>query len=135
VYNGSTASGLATGVSQALVAKGYKAGAVTNATAQSQTTASGTQVFYGSGASGNATKIADYFGASAKALTSLPAGHVEVLIGAGATVVPSSLTPAATSPQNAPATSSSPSSAGDNGASGGAVTVGAQAKFGVPCVY
>lgn len=135
VYNGGTAPGLATGVSQALVAKGYKAGAVTNATAQSQTTASGTQVFYGSGASGNATKIANYFGASAKAPTSLPAGHVEVLIGSGATVVPSSLTPAATSPQNAPATSPSPSSAGDNGASGGAVTVGAQAKFGVPCVY
>ena len=133
VYNGGTAPGLATGVSQALVAKGYKAGAVTNATAQSQTIASGTQVFYGSGASGNATKIADYFGASAKSLTSLPAGHVEVLLGTGATVVPSALTPAPTSPQTAAPTTSS--SAGDNGASGGAVTVGAQAKFGVPCVY
>jgi hypothetical protein len=132
VYNGGTAPGLATGVSQALVAKGYKAGAVTNATAQTRTATSGTQVFYGSGASGNATKIADYFGATAKSLTSLPSGHVEVLLGTGATVVPSSLTPAAPStPQNAPATSS----AGDNGATGGAVTVGAQAKFGVPCVY
>ena len=36
VYNGGTQPGLATGVSQALVAKGYKGGAVTNASAQSQ---------------------------------------------------------------------------------------------------
>ena len=36
VYNGGTTAGLATGVSQALVAKGYKAGAVTDASAQSQ---------------------------------------------------------------------------------------------------
>ena len=87
VYNGGTKPGLATGVSQALVAKGYKAGAVTNASAQSQAAAAGTQVFYGSGASANAAKIADYFGATAKSLTSLPAGHVEVLLGTGATVV------------------------------------------------
>ena len=131
VYNGGNAPGLATGVSQALVAKGYKAGAVTNATAQSQTATSGTQVFYGSGASANATKIADYFSATAKSLTTLPAGHVEVLLGTGATVVPSGLTPASPSGQSAtPSTS-----AGDNGAVGGAVTVGAQAKFGIPCVY
>ena len=48
---------------------------------ESQATAAGTQVFYGTGASANATKIADYFGATAAALTSLPAGHVEVLLG------------------------------------------------------
>jgi LCP family protein required for cell wall assembly len=131
VYNGGNAPGLATGVSQALVAKGYKAGAVTNATAQSQTATSGTQVFYGSGASANATKIADYFGATAKSLTTLPAGHVEVLLGTGATVVPSSLAPASPTAQSATASTS----AGDNGAVGGAVTVGAQAKFGIPCVY
>jgi LCP family protein required for cell wall assembly len=131
VYNGGNAPGLATGVSQALVAKGYKAGAVTNATAQSQTATSGTQVFYGSGASANATKIADYFGATAKSLTTLPAGHVEVLLGTGATVVPSGLAPASPTRQSATASTS----AGDNGAVGGAVTVGAQAKFGIPCVY
>jgi LCP family protein required for cell wall assembly len=137
VYNGGTAPGLATGISQALVGKGYKAGAVTNASAQSQAAAAGTQVFYGSGASANAAKIAGYFGATAKSLKSLPAGHVEVLLGTGATVVPSSLAPASASPQNTPATSSagSTSSAGNNGAVGGAVTVGAQAKYGVPCVY
>jgi LCP family protein required for cell wall assembly len=133
VYNGGTAPGLATGVSQALIAKGYKGGAVTNASAQSQTAAAGTQVFYGSGASANAAKVADYFGATAKSLTTLPAGHVEVLLGTGATVVPSSLTPAPATPQNAPATS--PASAGNNGAAGGAVTVAAKAKYGIPCVY
>ena len=131
VYNGGSTGGLGAGVAQALVAKGYKEGAVTNATAQLQTVTSGTQVFYGAGTSANAAKIADYFGATAKSLTSLPAGHVEVLLGTGATVVPSGLVPAAATPQNAPATSS----AGNNGAAGGAVTVAAQAKYGVPCVY
>jgi LCP family protein required for cell wall assembly len=131
VYNGGTAPGLATDVSQALVAKGYEAGAVTNASAQSQAAAAATQVFYGSGASANASKIAGYFGGTAQSLTSLPAGHVEVLIGTGATALPSGLAPASPTPQNAPA---SPS-AGNNGAAGGAITVGAQAKYGVPCVY
>src|ERR1700727_2040459 len=76
VYNGGTAPGLATGVSQALIAKGYKGGAVTNASAQTQKVQPGTQVFYGPGTSANAAKIADYFGATAKSLTSLAAGHV-----------------------------------------------------------
>jgi LCP family protein required for cell wall assembly len=132
VYNGGSAPGLATGVSRALVAKGYKAGAVTNASAQLQPTAAGTQVFYGSGASANAAKIAGYFGATAKSLTTLPAGHVEVLLGTGATVVPSGLTPAPAT-QSAPAPTST--SAGNNGAAGGAVTVAAKAKYGIPCVY
>jgi LCP family protein required for cell wall assembly len=133
VYNGGTAPGLATGVSQALVAKGYKAGLVTNASAQSQAAAAGTQVFYGSGASANAGKIAGYFGSTAKPLTSLTAGHVEVLLGTGATVVPATLAPASTTAAapSAPAATA----AGNNGAAGGAVTVAAQAKYGVPCVY
>jgi LCP family protein required for cell wall assembly len=132
VYNGGSAPGLATGVSQALVAKGYKAGATGNASVQAQAATAGTQVFYGSGASANAAKIADDFGATAKSLTSLAVGHVEVLLGTGATVVPSGLTPATASatPQNAPT-----ASAGNNGAVGGAVTVTAQAKYGIPCVY
>ena len=91
-------------------------------------------MFYGSGASANAAKIADYFGATAKALTSLAAGHVEVLLGTGATVVPASLAPASAT-ASAPSASSATTSAGNNGAAGGAVTVGAQAKYGVPCVY
>jgi hypothetical protein len=92
-------------------------------------------VFFGSGASANAAKIGDYFGATAKALTSLPVGHVEVLLGTGATVVPSGLAPAAATPQNAPTSSSTSTSAGNNGAAGGAVTVAAKAKYGIPCVY
>jgi LCP family protein required for cell wall assembly len=130
VYNGGATAGLATDVSQALVAKGYQAGAVTNATAQTQAVTSGDQVFYGSGASANAGKIAGYFGVTAEALKSLPAGHVEVLLGTGATAVPTSIAPAVTQ-QSAPASTS----AGNNGAAGGAVTVGAGAKYGIPCVY
>jgi LCP family protein required for cell wall assembly len=130
VFNGGTTGGLATGVADALVAKGYKAGQVTNATEQTQSVTAGTQVFYGAGTSANAAKIADYFGTTAKPLSSLAAGHVEVLLGTGATVVPSSLTPAVAQ-QSAPASTS----AGNNGASGGAVTVGAKAKYGIPCVY
>jgi LCP family protein required for cell wall assembly len=133
VYNGGTTAGLATGVSNALVAKGYNAGQVTNAAAQKQVVSAGTQVFYGSGTSANAAKIAGYFGTTAKSLPSLPAGHVEVLLGTGATVVPSSLAPAG--PPTTPASSSTSTSAGNNGAAGGAVTVGTKAKYGIPCVY
>jgi LCP family protein required for cell wall assembly len=132
VYNGGTTPGLGAGVSQALVAKGYKAGAVTNATAQSQTVTAGTQVFYGAGASANAAKIAGYFGATATMLTSLPAGHVEVLLGTGATVVPATMSPASAASASSSATAST---AGNNGAAGGALTVGAKAKYGIPCVY
>jgi hypothetical protein len=132
VYNGGSTAGLATSVSQALVAQGYQAGAVTNATAQTQAVTSGNRVFYGSGASANASKIAGYFGATAAALTSLPAGHVEVLLGTGTSAVPASIAPQ--SPPAAASTSTS-ASAGNNGAAGGAVTVGTGAKYGIPCVY
>ena len=131
VYNGGSTSGLAGSVSAALVAKGYKAGTVADASSQSQTVAAGTEVFYGTGASANAAKIAGYFGATATALKSLPVGHVEVLLGTGSTVVPSSLAPAS-SPSTSPA--ASPTSAGNNGAAGGAVTVTSNAKYGIPCV-
>jgi LCP family protein required for cell wall assembly len=132
VFNGGSTEGLATGISQALVDKGYKAGQVTNASAQTQVAAAGTQVFYGAGTSANAAKIADYFGATAAALTSLPAGHVEVLIGTGATVVPATLAPASTA---SPSSSAAASSAGNNGAAGGVLSVAAKAKYGIPCVY
>jgi LCP family protein required for cell wall assembly len=144
VYNGGMTSGLATGISEALVAKGYKAGAVTNASAQSQPATAGTQVFYGAGTSANAAKIADYFGATAAALTSLPAGHVEVLLGTGATVVPATLSPSTSALGSSAASgssavsassSASASTAGNNGAAGGALTVAAKAKYGIPCVY
>jgi LCP family protein required for cell wall assembly len=130
VYNGGSTEGLAGSVSQALVSLGYKAGAVADASAQSQTVATGTEVFYGAGASANAAKIATDFAATAKALASLPAGHVEVLLGTGSTVVPAALTPT-----SSPTPSPSSSSAANNGAAGGAVTVAPNAKFGIPCVY
>ena len=131
VYNGGSTAGLAGSVSQALVSLGYKAGAVADASAQSQTVETGTEVFYGAGASANAAKIATDFGGTAKAVASLPAQHVEVLLGTGSTVVPAALTPASSS---TPSPSPSSSSAADNGAAGGAVTVAANAKYGIPCV-
>jgi LCP family protein required for cell wall assembly len=136
VYNGSGVDGLAGDVSQALTALGYQAGTVANADQQSQTLQSGTQVFYGAGTSANAALIAAKFGATATALASLPAGQVEVLLGSTVMAVPSSLEAAA---QAAGAGSATPSptsaAAGNNGETGGTVTVTANAKYGIPCVY
>ena len=135
VYNGGSTPGLASLVSQALVAHGYKAGAVGNAPA-GQAVTTGTQVFYGPGASANAEKIAGDFSGTATALASQPAGYVEVLLGTGATDVPGPLAPPASSTSTAsPSASASSTSTSDNGQAGGAVTVGANAKYGIPCVY
>jgi LCP family protein required for cell wall assembly len=137
VYNGSGTSGLAGDVSQKFAALGYKAGAVENAAQQSQTLETATQVFYGTGASANAAKIATKIGTTATALTSLPAGHVEVLLGSAVTEVPAGLTSSGTTGSAAASPAPSPlSTAGaDNGTAGGALTVGSNAKFGIPCVY
>ena len=84
VYNGSGANGLAGDVSQDMTAMGYKVGAIADSSAQSQKVQSGTQVLYGSGdaAQANATEIANVMGVQAPAaLSSLPAGQVEVLLG------------------------------------------------------
>jgi len=138
VYNGDpSAGGLAGLVSQALVARGYKAGAVKNASAQSRTVDSGNQVFYGAGASANAAKIATEVGAAASPLASLPAGHVEILIGSAVTAVPADLAPAgaasaASSPSASPTASASAPAGSVDG--GGTIIVGANAKYGIPCV-
>jgi LCP family protein required for cell wall assembly len=134
VYNGGSTAGLAGSVSQALVSLGYKAGAVADASAQSQTPGTGTAVFYGAGASANAGKLATDFGGTVKALASLPAQHVEVLLGTGSTVVPAALTPTSTASPS-PSASSSSAAAANNGAAGGAVTVAPNAKYGIPCVF
>jgi LCP family protein required for cell wall assembly len=137
VYNGDpNAGGLAGLVSQALVARGYKAGAVENASAQTRTVDRGSQVFYGAGAAANAAKIAIEVGAAASPLASLPAGHVEILIGSSATAVPAGLAPAgsasaASSPSASPA-ASAPAGSVDGG---GTIVVGANAKYGIPCVF
>ncbi len=140
VYNGGSAHGLAGSVSQALVSAGYKAGAVENASAQPEPVQSATQVFYGTGTSANAAKIARYFGATATAASSVPAGHVEILLGTAATTVPqgivsSSASPGATS-TTAPSPSATPSatSTANDGQAGGAITVKANAPYGIPCV-
>jgi LCP family protein required for cell wall assembly len=137
VYNGGSTSGLAGDVSQALVSVGYKAGTVANPSAQSFTVQSATQVFYGAGTAANAAKIAGYFGAKATASTSLPAGHVEILLGTTSTAVPSGLGAShpATSGTTTPTPSAPATSAGNNGASGGSVNVGSNAPYGIPCVY
>jgi len=139
VYNGGTAPGLATGVSQALVSAGYKAGAIENGSAQPEPVQSATQVFYGAGTSANAAKIARYFGATAAAATSVPAGHVEILLGTASTVVPAGISSSATPSASAAATATAPvpapaSSAANDGQAGGTVAVKANAPYGIPCV-
>ena len=98
VYNGSGAGGLAGDASQAFVSQGYTAGKADNSSAQSQKVQDDTQVFYGAGAGADAESIADEVGAmtaggalGATALASLPAGHVEVLLGSTVTALPAGL--------------------------------------------
>jgi LCP family protein required for cell wall assembly len=122
VLNGGNTAGLAAKVSAALVKAGYRAGAVGNTSYHTTT-----EIRYGAGASGSASKIADLFGVTATPDTSVAAGHVEILLGASATVPAmssaASLQPASSSP--------SPSSViASTGPQGGAV----QAKDGIPCV-
>jgi anionic cell wall polymer biosynthesis LytR-Cps2A-Psr (LCP) family protein len=153
VFNGDPgAVGLAGQVSQALVGLGYKAGKIENASAQSQTVQPGTEIFYGAGAAGNAQQIAVQFGANATALSSLPADHVEVLIGSTVTAVPAGIAPTSTATAGTqstgaqvigsrtatdPTTTPTPTSTAGTGSSGtgGTVTVAPNAPYGVPCVY
>jgi anionic cell wall polymer biosynthesis LytR-Cps2A-Psr (LCP) family protein len=92
VYNGSGAPGLAGNVAQAFAAAGYTAGTTGNASAQSQQLQNDTQVFYGAGAENNAASIAAMVGAqAATSLSSLAAGHVEVLLGQQVIALPPGL--------------------------------------------
>jgi hypothetical protein len=139
VYNGSGAPGLAGGVSQALVSKGYKGGAVQDAAEQPHQAQPATQVFYNAATAANAAKIAGYFGAAASASTSLPAGHVEVLLGTSVTAMPAGLgssgAAGAGGAGGAGAPTATATSAGDNGAAAGTVTVNSKTPYGAPCVY
>jgi LCP family protein required for cell wall assembly len=120
VLNGSGIHLLAHRVSAALVRAGYKPGKV--ATTSYLAT---TQVRYGAGASSGARKIAALFGVTAVGSRSVAAGHIEVVLGAGATV-PVISTRTADSPKPKP----TPVTAPTTGPQGGAVT----AKNGIPCV-
>jgi LCP family protein required for cell wall assembly len=122
VLNGGQTPGLAGQVSAALTQLGYKAGQIADATATSATT-----VEYGSGAAGNAGKIASAFGVSASASSSLSAGQVEIVLGSGTTSTPDF---SASSPTPSSSSSTAPVSAPTAGAQGGAV----HAVDGVPCV-
>jgi anionic cell wall polymer biosynthesis LytR-Cps2A-Psr (LCP) family protein len=153
VYNGDPgAVGLAGQVSQALAGLGYKAGKTENASAQTQQVQPGTEIFYGAGAAGNAQQIAVQFGGDATALSSLPADHVEVLIGSTVTAVPAGIAPTSTATAGTqstgaqvigsraatgPTTTPTPTSTAGTGSSGtgGTVTVAPNAPYGVPCVY
>ncbi len=116
VYNGGSTQGLAGQVSAALVKDGYKAGQIGNTGALTTT-----EVLYGTGSAASAGKIASLFGVTATASSTVLAGHVEVMLGANATVPGSSASPSA---------SSSVVPLPTVGAQGGAVT----AKNGIPCV-
>jgi LCP family protein required for cell wall assembly len=95
VYNGGSTSGLATDVRTDLVALGYKAGQAADPASQSQTVTGTTQVFYGGGPDdqANAKTIANLVGEAAgpTSLSSLPAGHIEVLLGKNAGQTPPGL--------------------------------------------
>ncbi len=98
VYNGSGSAGLAGEARLALASRGYAAGRAANSSAQSQAVRGDTQVFYGAGAAADAAGIADETGAmtadgalGATALPSLPARHVEVLLGSAVTALPAGL--------------------------------------------
>jgi len=117
VYNGGHTAGLASQISGALVNLGYKAGQIANATSALSTT----EVMYGTGSSAAAAKIASLFGVTAAASPTVAAGHVELLLGADASLT--EVTGAATP-------SSSPVAIPTTGAQGGAVN----ASNGIPCV-
>ncbi|MDQ2815348.1 MAG: LCP family protein [Actinomycetota bacterium] len=116
VYNGGNTPGLAGQVSAALVRAGYRAGQIANTPALTTT-----KVTYGTGASASAAKIASRFHVTAAASATLAAGHVQVMLGADAT-----LTEAAGTPSPSASAVPLPTS----GAQGGAVA----ARNGIPCV-
>jgi LCP family protein required for cell wall assembly len=122
VLNGGNTPGLAGQVSAALVKDGYVAGQVANTSPLTTT-----EVLYGAGASANASQIASMFSVTASASATLAAGHVEVLLGADATL-PTTLPTTGASSSPSPSVSSAAPSSTAPGA--GTVT----AKNGIPCV-
>jgi LCP family protein required for cell wall assembly len=120
VFNGGNTAGLAGRVSAALVKAGYRAGQVSD-TAYRTSTA----VLYGPAARANAGRIAALFGVKAAPGTSVAAGHVEIMLGASATLPH-------ISPSGGGSSKPSHGSTGSNssGPQGGAVI----AKDGIPCV-
>ncbi|MDT8915031.1 LCP family protein [Amycolatopsis sp. PS_44_ISF1] len=130
VVNSTSRAGLAATVSHALAAKGYTAGTLGTETHRSAKTV----VYYGSGGSAPASAVAKLLGGvTTEHDSTVPAGHVRVVIGTAFTL-PTTLTAAGgASPGGSPAPSASGapeapgptgSSAPPSGLSGG----------GIPCV-
>jgi LCP family protein required for cell wall assembly len=118
VLNGGHTTGLAGQVQSALVKQGYQAGKLGSTAARTSTA-----VYYGAGAAANAGKIASAFGGQATRSASLPADHIQVLLGSNATTLPSSL-------DSSPTPQSSSVAIPTKGPQGGAVHAG----NGIPCV-
>jgi LCP family protein required for cell wall assembly len=118
VLNGGNTTGLAARVSAALATAGYRAGQVGNTSPRAATA-----VLYGAGAAAAGGKIGGLFGVTATASAAVTAGHVQVLLGASATVP--DVSPAVALPS-----SSSSVSIPNTGPQGGVV----RAKDGIPCV-
>jgi LCP family protein required for cell wall assembly len=116
VFNGGQTAGLAHDVSAALVSAGYRGGLIGDTGYRTSTA-----VLYGSGAQPGADEIAALFGVIAASSSPVPAGHVQILLGAGAKV-----------PTIGSVTLPGPSSSAipSTGPQGGAVA----AKNGIPCV-
>jgi LCP family protein required for cell wall assembly len=130
VYNGAGVQDLAHRVSAALANAGYRAGKIGNTSSRSTT-----QVLYGAGASAGAAEIARLFGTKAVAGASVAAHHVEILLGAGATVPSTVGTGLSVGSGSASSATSTPSPSPSlviptTGPQGGAVV----AKNGIPCV-
>jgi hypothetical protein len=112
-----------------------------------------TQVFYGAGAAANADSIADAVGAmtaggalGATALASLPAGHVEVLLGSTVTALPAGLVTYGGSTVTAQdfitaaeqdhlSASDLPRASATAGTQSVSEAVSPNAPYGIPCVY
>lgn len=137
VYNAGYQAGLAGRVSAGLTAAGFQQGQASNYS----TTQSTTQVLYGSGAAAqaNAAKVAALFGVTAHAGSSVSAGHIEVILGTSATLPSfSSLGSASSSGGSGSGASGSTGSGGsasNSFDSQGAVSVKANAPYGIPCIY
>ncbi len=125
VFNGGGTQGLAGQVSAALARYGFKAGQVGNTSALSRT-----EVLYGTGTASGASKIASLFNVTATASSSVAVGHVEVLLGTGATVPAGASTSTGSSTASTPSASSSASASASSGPEGGVVS----AMNGIPCV-
>ena len=124
VYNGGNTQGLASQVLAALVKDGYTAGQVGNTSALTTT-----EVLYGTGTAAYASKIASLFGVTATASPTVAAGHVQVDLGAGATL-PADASSSSASPSTSSPSASGSTSAPSNSPGSGAVT----AQNGIPCV-